>query len=229
MIVNLKILPSAIGYMAQHVTSCFLRDGDGRKVLRSSIREFLCSEAMAALGIPSTRAASLVTSDLYVSRDPLNSGKRVPERCSVVLRLAPSFIRFTLFLYFYQTTITFYIYMYFIKSPFPFLRFGSFEIFLGRDKFSGLQGPSAALYDIRSQLLDYVIETFYPDIQQEHNRRNRNMAFFREVSESVLIGFINSGILAYDHKVEPVLSPGDDTNGQACGPVAMCWILSWRP
>lgn len=48
---------------------------------------------MAALGIPSTRAASLVTSDLYVSRDPLNSGRRVPERCSVVLRLAPSFIR----------------------------------------------------------------------------------------------------------------------------------------
>lgn len=71
----------------------FLRDGDGRKVLRSSIREFLCSEAMAALGIPSTRAASLVTSDLYVSRDPLNQGRRVPERCSVVLRLAHSFIR----------------------------------------------------------------------------------------------------------------------------------------
>uniref|UniRef100_A0A8C4E6W4 Selenoprotein O n=1 Tax=Dicentrarchus labrax TaxID=13489 RepID=A0A8C4E6W4_DICLA len=131
----------------------YSRDGDGRKVLRSSIREFLCSEAMAALGIPSTRAASLVTSDLYVSRDPLNSGRRVPERCSVVLRLAPSFIRF-----------------------------GSFEIFLGRDDFSGLQGPSAGRHDIRAQLLDYVIETFYPCIQQTHsNRKNRNMAFFREV------------------------------------------------
>lgn len=76
----------------EHVV-IFLRDGDGRKVLRSSIREFLCSEAMAALGIPSTRAASLVTSDLYVSRDPHNSGRRIPERCSVVLRTAPSFIR----------------------------------------------------------------------------------------------------------------------------------------
>ncbi|KAI3366948.1 hypothetical protein L3Q82_009596 [Scortum barcoo] len=131
----------------------FSRDGDGRKVLRSSIREFLCSEAMAALGIPSTRAATLVTSDLYVSRDPLNNGRRVPERCSVVLRLAPSFIRF-----------------------------GSFEIFLGRDEFSGLQGPSAGRLDIRAQLLDYVIETFYPCVQRAHsNRKNRNMAFFREV------------------------------------------------
>ncbi|KAM7366892.1 hypothetical protein PAMP_014829 [Pampus punctatissimus] len=131
----------------------YSRDGDGRKVLRSSIREFLCSEAMAALEIPSTRAASLVTSDLYVSRDPLNSGQRVQERCSVVLRLAPSFIRF-----------------------------GSFEIFLGRDEFSGLQGPSAGRHDIRAQLLDYVIETFFPCIQQAHsNRKIRNMAFFREV------------------------------------------------
>ncbi|XP_069556038.1 selenoprotein O2 [Brachyistius frenatus] len=131
----------------------YSRDGDGRKVLRSSIREFLCSEAMAALGIPSTRAASLVTSDLYVSRDPLNSGRRIRERCSVVLRLAPTFIRF-----------------------------GSFEIFLGRDEFSGLQGPSAGRHNIRAQLLDYVVETFYPHIQQAHsNRRDRNMAFFREV------------------------------------------------
>ncbi|KAM6895251.1 selenoprotein O2 [Xenentodon cancila] len=132
----------------------YSRDGDGRKVLRSSIREFLCSEAMAALGVPSTRAASLVTSDLYVNRDPLNSGQRIPERCSVVLRLAPSFIRF-----------------------------GSFEIFLGRDDFSGLEGPSARRHDIRAQLLDYVIETFYPGIQQAHgsSRKGRNGFFFREV------------------------------------------------
>ncbi|CAN9508089.1 unnamed protein product [Ophioblennius macclurei] len=131
----------------------FSRDGDGRKVLRSSIREFLCSEAMAALGIPTTRAASIVTSDLFVSRDPLNSGRRLLERCSVVLRLAPSFIRF-----------------------------GSFEIFLDRDDFSGLQGPSAGRSDIRAQLLDYVIEAFYPHIQQVHkNRKDRNMAFFKEV------------------------------------------------
>ncbi|XP_040003702.1 protein adenylyltransferase SelO-1, mitochondrial-like [Xiphias gladius] len=128
-------------------------DGDGRKVLRSSIGEFLCSEAMAALGIPSTRAASLVTYDLYISRDPLRSGQRIPERCSAILRLAPSFIRF-----------------------------GSFEIFLGRDGFSGLQGPSVGQQDIRTQLQDYVIETFYPSIQQAHsNQKDRNTSFFREV------------------------------------------------
>uniref|UniRef100_A0A668AN68 Selenoprotein O n=1 Tax=Myripristis murdjan TaxID=586833 RepID=A0A668AN68_9TELE len=132
----------------------YSRDGDGRKVLRSSIREFLCSEAMAALGIPSTRAAALVTSDLYVTRDPLNNGRRVRERCSTVLRVAPSFIRF-----------------------------GSFEIFLGRDEFSGLQGPSAGRHDVRAQLLDYVIESFYPSIQRRHsNRKERNTAFFREVA-----------------------------------------------
>uniref|UniRef100_A0A674DDP5 Selenoprotein O n=1 Tax=Salmo trutta TaxID=8032 RepID=A0A674DDP5_SALTR len=57
--------------------------------LRSSIREFLCSEAMVALGIPTTRAASLVASELYVNRDPLNNGRRRSERCSVDLRIAP--------------------------------------------------------------------------------------------------------------------------------------------
>lgn len=62
-------------------------------------------------------------------------------------------------------------------------RFGSFEIFRGRDDFSGLQGPSAGRHDIRAQLLDYVIETFYPCVQQTHsNRKERNLAFFREVS-----------------------------------------------
>lgn len=62
-------------------------------------------------------------------------------------------------------------------------RFGSFEIFLGRDNSSGLQGPSAGRHDIRAQLLDYVIETFYPCILQTHsNRKDRNMAFFREVN-----------------------------------------------
>ncbi|KAM9401986.1 protein adenylyltransferase SelO-1, mitochondrial-like [Salvelinus alpinus] len=132
----------------------YSRESDGRKVLRSSIREFLCSEAMAALGIPTTRAASLVTSDLYVNRDPLNNGRRRPERCSVVLRIAPSFIRF-----------------------------GSFEIFQSRDEFSGRQGPSPGRHDIRAQLVDYVIDTFYPDIQRSHgNRKERNTAFFKEVT-----------------------------------------------
>lgn len=70
----------------------------------------------------------------------------------------------------------------FLSFFFLFWRFGSFEIFLGRDEFSGLQGPSAGRDDIRAQLLDYIGGTFYPQIQQAHSiRKDRNLAFFREV------------------------------------------------
>ncbi|MCB1889966.1 MAG: YdiU family protein [Rhodocyclaceae bacterium] len=65
----------------------YSRMGDGRAVLRSSIREFLCSEAMAALDIPTTRALALVGSPLVVHRE-------TPETAAVVTRLAPSFVRF---------------------------------------------------------------------------------------------------------------------------------------
>jgi uncharacterized protein YdiU (UPF0061 family) len=65
----------------------YSRMGDGRAVLRSSIREFLCSEAMAALGIPTSRALAVVGSDQGVMRETL-------ETAAVVTRLAPSFVRF---------------------------------------------------------------------------------------------------------------------------------------
>ena len=65
----------------------YSRMGDGRAVLRSSIREFLCSEAMHALGIPTTRALCVVGSDEEVARESL-------ETAAVVTRVAPSFIRF---------------------------------------------------------------------------------------------------------------------------------------
>ncbi len=65
----------------------FSRMGDGRAVLRSSIREFLCSQAMHALGIPTTRALCVTGSDLGVQRETL-------ETAAVVTRVAPSFIRF---------------------------------------------------------------------------------------------------------------------------------------
>ena len=64
----------------------YSRMGDGRAVLRSSIREFLCSEAMSALGIPTTRALSVVGSALPVLRETL-------ETAAVCTRLAPSFLR----------------------------------------------------------------------------------------------------------------------------------------
>jgi len=65
----------------------YSRRGDGRAVLRSSIREFLCSEAMHALGIPSTRALALTASALPVRRESL-------ETAAIVTRVAPSFLRF---------------------------------------------------------------------------------------------------------------------------------------
>ena len=65
----------------------YSRMGDGRAVLRSSIREYLCSEAMHGLGIPTTRALALTGSDAPVRREEI-------ETASVVTRVAPSFVRF---------------------------------------------------------------------------------------------------------------------------------------
>lgn len=131
----------------------YSRQADGRKVLRSSIREFLCSEAMFFLGVPTTRAGSVVTSDSRVLRDIYYSGHPRHERCSVVLRIAPTF-----------------------------LRFGSFEIFKQSDEFTGRQGPSYGRDEIRGQMMDYVIEMFYPEIKRGFpDREERNVAFFREV------------------------------------------------
>jgi serine/tyrosine/threonine adenylyltransferase len=72
----------------------YSRRGDGRAVLRSSVREFLCSEAMAALGIPTTRALCLAGSKSPVYREKI-------ETASVVTRMAPTFIRFGSFEHWY--------------------------------------------------------------------------------------------------------------------------------
>ncbi|XP_077025355.1 protein adenylyltransferase SelO, mitochondrial [Tamandua tetradactyla] len=134
----------------------YSRQADGRKVLRSSIREFLCSEAMFHLGIPTTRAAACVTSASTVVRDMFYDGNPKHEQCTVVLRVAPTF-----------------------------LRFGSFEIFKPTDEHTGRAGPSVGRDDIRVQMLDYVISTFYPEIQAAHalsERPQRNAAFLQEVA-----------------------------------------------
>jgi uncharacterized protein YdiU (UPF0061 family) len=72
----------------------FSRRGDGRAVLRSSIREFLCSEAMHHLGIPTTRALSLVATGEPVIRDMFYDGHPEAEPGAIVCRVAPSFLRF---------------------------------------------------------------------------------------------------------------------------------------
>jgi len=112
----------------------YSRSADGRKVLRSSVREFLASEANHALGIPTTRAATLVTSDTRVARDPRYDGNVVQERASAVLRVAPSF-----------------------------LRFGSFEICRPTDPVTGRAGPSAGETALLEQLLDHAASLLCPD------------------------------------------------------------------
>ncbi|CAF3777533.1 unnamed protein product [Adineta steineri] len=132
----------------------FSRTADGRKVLRSSIREFLCSEAIFYLGIPTTRAGTCVTSDDYVIRDIFYDGNPKRERCTIITRIAQSFIRF-----------------------------GSFEIFKTIDPMTSRKGPSVGRIDILTTLLNYVISTFYPEIQEKHksNDEDRYAAFFEEI------------------------------------------------
>lgn len=128
-------------------------------MLRSSIREYLCSEAMNALKIPTTRAGSIVTSDTTVVRDLLYDGHPIDEKCTVVLRLAPTFIRF-----------------------------GSFEICLPTNKLSGAKGPSNGLEDeLLPPLYDYVIKNFYPDFwkkfdEKETTKEDMYFDVFKEIT-----------------------------------------------
>ena len=115
----------------------YSRSADGRKVLRSSIREFLCSEAMYHLNVPTTRAAACVTSDSTVDRDPYYDGHVIHERCTIVSRIAENFFRF-----------------------------GSFEIFKKKkhdDDTYARQGPSAGNEELKKQLLDYLIINYFPE------------------------------------------------------------------
>jgi uncharacterized protein YdiU (UPF0061 family) len=109
---------------------------------------------MHYLGIPTTRAGSCITSDDTVTRDILYSGHPIQERCTVITRIAPTFIRF-----------------------------GSFEIFKTRDRETGRVGPSVGRQDILHQLLDFVTQSYYPQvhIQEPEHRRARTALFFRDL------------------------------------------------
>lgn len=72
----------------------YSRRADGLAVLRSSIREHLCSEAMFHLGVPTTRSLSLVSTGDEVVRDVMYDGNAALEKGAIVCRIAPSFIRF---------------------------------------------------------------------------------------------------------------------------------------
>jgi serine/tyrosine/threonine adenylyltransferase len=72
----------------------YSRTADGRAVLRSSLREFVCSEAMHFLGVPTTRALSLAGTGEPVIRDMFYDGHPAPEPGAIVCRVAPCFVRF---------------------------------------------------------------------------------------------------------------------------------------
>ncbi len=113
----------------------YSRTADGRKVLRSSLREFLCSEAMHFLGVATTRAGTCVVSEDKVVRDIFYDGHPRLEKCSVILRIAPTFFRF-----------------------------GSFEIFLPVDRQTGGRGPSYGNNELLIKMLDYVSNTFFGNV-----------------------------------------------------------------
>jgi serine/tyrosine/threonine adenylyltransferase len=124
----------------------YSRTADGRAVLRSSVREFLCSEAMHHLGIPTTRALSLVTTGDSVVRDILYSGNPRPEPGAVVCRVAPSF-----------------------------LRFGNFELFTWREEFDVLEQLAAYALRTHYPELGAPSPESYTELLAELARRTARM------------------------------------------------------
>ncbi len=102
----------------------YSRNADGLAVLRSSVREYLCSEAMFHLGVPTTRALSLVLTGEKVERDMFYNGHSKLEPGAVVCRTAPSFIRFGNFEIFSargETDVLKQLLDYTIRTDFPHL------------------------------------------------------------------------------------------------------------
>lgn len=133
----------------------YSRSADGRKVLRSTIREFLASEAMHFLHVPTTRAATCVSSDSTVARDPYYDGRVIQEKCAIVSRIAPNFFRF-----------------------------GSFEIFKtkpanAKGDYDERAGPSAGNVALEKQLLDHLLK-YYPDLDMKESTTKYD-DFFGEV------------------------------------------------
>jgi len=111
----------------------YARTADGLAVLRSSVREFLCSEAMFHLGVPTTRALSLALTGEQVVRDMFYDGHPKLEPGAVVCRVAPSFTRFGSFQIFAsrgETEVLKQLADYTIRTDFPHLDAPSPEVYL---------------------------------------------------------------------------------------------------
>ncbi|HEY0009558.1 MAG TPA: YdiU family protein [Tepidisphaeraceae bacterium] len=124
----------------------YSRRADGRAVLRSSVREFLCSEAMHFLGVPTTRAISLVTTGDAVTRDMFYDGNPAAEPGAIVCRVAPSF-----------------------------LRFGNFEILASSDEHDLLKRLTDFLIADHYPMLDPIDPDVYGKLLDEISRRTAEM------------------------------------------------------
>lgn len=111
----------------------YSRTADGLAVLRSSVREFLCSEAMHHLGVPTTRALSLIETGEEVVRDMFYDGHPKDEPGAVVCRVAPSFTRFGSFQIFAargEVDVLRQLAEYTIRTDFPHLDLSHQEVYL---------------------------------------------------------------------------------------------------
>ena len=109
----------------------------------SSIREFLCSEAMHYLSIPTVRCASCVTSGSKVDRDLHYDGNVIKEKCTIVSRTASNFFRF-----------------------------GSFELFQSSESQGGRVGPSAGNEVLKKKLLDHILIYYLEEMDQTVAKTN---------------------------------------------------------
>jgi len=141
-------------------------------VLRSSVREFLASEHLHFLGIPTTRALSCVVSSDTVARDIKYDGNVKQEPCAVVLRVAPSFIRF-----------------------------GSFQLRL-KDAYNPTRGGDPSKFDLRltTELADYVVRQFYPHLNGLPSETAYSR-FLCEVIEKTLELFLGWQSVGFIHGV----------------------------
>ena len=96
--INLGEVKTATGHLMLQLKGAgetpYSRTADGLAVLRSSLREYVCSEAMFHLGVPTTRALSLIGTGEQVMRDMLYDGHPALEPGAVVCRVSSSFVRF---------------------------------------------------------------------------------------------------------------------------------------
>ena len=142
----------------------YSRNADGLAVLRSSLREFLCSEAMHHLGVPTTRALSLILTGDSVERDMFYDGHPKEEPGAVVCRMAPSFTRFGNFQLFS------------FRDEIPLLR--KFLDYTIRTDFPHLDGP---LFSSQSVMTHPDELSYDPDVVVDSSSKALYLTWFKEV------------------------------------------------